>query len=105
MASSTRSRDRPTKKTRSTRIIDWRKAPVQRILLATLLVLAIARVSAADALLDSLDLSRPGLENVKAAVNRKDLPAARSAFADYLRHREKPKLQSSLPSAVPDDSL
>lgn len=38
----------------------------------------------------ALDLTLPGLEQVRAAVESADWQAARSAFADYLRHREHP---------------
>src|SRR5438067_2001281 len=53
---------------------------------------ALLAVSAAfgaepDELIQSLDLSRPELARVKENVDRRDLNAARRAFADYLRKR------------------
>ena len=38
----------------------------------------------------ALNLDYPGLEQVKAAVAKGDLQAAKHEFAEYLRHREKP---------------
>jgi hypothetical protein len=60
-----------------------------------LLWLAAAAVAAAatltdDQLFSSLDLTRPGLQTVAAAVARHDVPAARHALAEYYRHRSKP---------------
>lgn len=42
------------------------------------------------ALFDGLDLGRPGLERVKAAVARQEWPAARQALLDYYRTRKGP---------------
>jgi len=42
-------------------------------------------------LFDALDLDRPGLVKVKAAVARGDLTAAKRAFAEHIRDRETPK--------------
>lgn len=39
----------------------------------------------------SLDLSFPGMEEVKAAVEAKDMPGARAALARHLRERTTPK--------------
>ena len=39
---------------------------------------------------DALNLDRPGMEKVKTAVGKSDLPAAKHEFAEYLRHRTKP---------------
>jgi hypothetical protein len=38
----------------------------------------------------SLRLDQPGLEAVAAAAKNQDWPAARKAFGDYFRHRDKP---------------
>jgi len=51
-------------------------------------------VTEADVFL-ALDLQRPGLEAVKAAVARGDLPQASAAWADYMQKREKPVLHFS----------
>ena len=42
----------------------------------------------AESVLYSLNLEHPGLEQVKAAMDRDDIAAATTAFAHYLRHRE-----------------
>lgn len=46
-----------------------------------------AAEAATDALIDALDLNRPELAKVKTAADRDDMPAARMAFAAYLRTR------------------
>ena len=43
-----------------------------------------------DQLFAALDLSRPGLEPVAAALKSNDRAAARHALAEYYRHRTKP---------------
>ena len=43
-----------------------------------------------DALFAELDLSRPGLEPVAAAIKSNDRAAARHALAGYYRHRATP---------------
>ncbi len=43
-----------------------------------------------DALFAELDLARPALASVAAALQAKDRPAARHALADYYRHRATP---------------
>jgi hypothetical protein len=69
------------------------------------LSLAVASAAAAAALTDgqlfsSLDLSRPGLQNVAAAVAQHatdhDRTAAKHALAEYYRHRETPRYYIAL---------
>jgi hypothetical protein len=43
-----------------------------------------------DDIFDSLDLTRPGLEAVREAVEHKDFAAARAAFVAYMRARTAP---------------
>ena len=43
-----------------------------------------------EELFKMLDLDRPGLEKVRAAVASQDMKAATHEFAEYLRHRERP---------------
>jgi hypothetical protein len=61
---------------------------------AVLAFLAVAVLSAQtltdDELFAGLDLGRPGLEAVAAAVGRGDRPGARHALAEYYRHRARP---------------
>ena len=65
-----------------------------------LLLLALAPVARAGelgprlndaALFQMLDVSRPELAAVKSAVEKSDWPAAKHAFADYLRTRRQPQ--------------
>ena len=45
---------------------------------------------AEEELFEALNLDHPGLEAVRAAAQKLDWPAAETAFAAYIRAREKP---------------
>ncbi len=51
---------------------------------------ASVQAAGGDKLLDLLDLARPELSAVKTAYDKGDIPAARTAFAKYLRERKNP---------------
>src|SRR5262245_15362025 len=50
-----------------------------------------ARAMTDDELFAALDLKRPGLEAVSAALAKGDRAAARHALANYFRHRTRPR--------------
>ena len=65
-----------------------------RLVLLSTALLAAASVAPAvttdEQLFSALDLSRPGLERVSAAIAQHDPAAARHALAEYYRHRTTP---------------
>jgi hypothetical protein len=66
---------------------------IRLVLLSTALLAAASPAPAVmtdEQLLSALDLSRPGLERVNAAIAQHDPAAARHALAEYYRHRTTP---------------
>jgi len=59
------------------------------ICVALLLTVTVGQAPAP--LFEHLDLARPGLETVRAAVERRDGPAAAAALRDYYRRRKAPQ--------------
>jgi hypothetical protein len=86
---------------------------MRNIFITGLIFLAFSMVAAKDPAVNgprvteteffaALDLERPELAMVKAAVQRKDSGAARHALSEHLRHRQKPGWEFN-PLAIKDD--
>jgi len=75
------------------------------MLILTALSPALAAAADSDAVFNRLDLSRPGLEKVRAAVEAGDMPAAAAELKSYFRARTEPVFitdRHSRPEKNPD---